>query len=272
MVVLLNWTPSFTDYTYFAQNNLMSDCTLFETSIKHKHKGNLLIKNENYVPPTVTPVYTVFLNELIAQITVLYLILIINRPDFCKRCALFKENKHFVIWNLIFLNKCFICLIFRDQESNQVPLQSVGGINRVKTVKIIKMLAVVVINFCICWLPLFTIFNIIKFSPNYLAFEYNTTTSGGEEGQDDDEFTRVILFLVPFAQLLGSANSCVNPWIYCFYSKRYRRGFKRVFLCRSMRKAATRRTPRPQSLTANFHRNHNLAIRTVEQTTYTWLT
>ncbi|VDK32325.1 unnamed protein product [Taenia asiatica] len=157
-------------------------------------------------------------------------------------------------------------------KSHQVRLHPVGGINRVKTVKIIKMLAIVVINFCICWLPLFTIFNIIKFSPTYLAVDFNTSAKAADEESSmlvessDDNLMRVIFLVVPFAQLLGSANSCVNPWIYCFYSKRYRHGFKRVFLCRSMKAVSVRRPPRPQPTTSHFHRDHNLALRSVEQT------
>ncbi|KAH9278523.1 Type-2 angiotensin II receptor [Echinococcus granulosus] len=160
----------------------------------------------------------------------------------------------------------------RDDNSRQVRLHPVGGLSRVKTVKIIKMLAIVVINFCICWLPLFTIFNIIKFSPTYLAFAFNTSTKATNEESSmevkfsDDDQMRVIFLLVPFAQLLGSANSCVNPWIYCFYSKRYRRGFKRVFLCRSMKAVSIRRPPRLQPSTSHFRRGHNLALRGVDQT------
>uniref|UniRef100_A0A0R3WWE0 G_PROTEIN_RECEP_F1_2 domain-containing protein n=1 Tax=Hydatigena taeniaeformis TaxID=6205 RepID=A0A0R3WWE0_HYDTA len=145
-------------------------------------------------------------------------------------------------------------------------LHPVGGLNRVKTVKIIKMLAVVVINFAICWLPLFTIFNVIKFSPTYLAFEFNTSTPATDEESstrgewNDDNAMKVILLVVPFAQLLGSANSCVNPWIYCFYSKRYRRGFKRVFLCSpSMKAASVRLPPRP-------HREENRGLCSVDRT------
>ena len=161
-------------------------------------------------------------------------------------------------------------LFSRKNKSDKVRLQPVGGINRVQTMKIIKMLSIVVINFCICWLPLFTIFNVIKFSPNYLAFEYNATTTSTDANpeSDDESLMRVILFLVPFAQLLGSANSCVNPWIYCFYSKRYRRGFKKVFLCPSMRSASVGRPPSPSPSGGHFHRNHNLAVRTVERTTF----
>lgn len=158
---------------------------------------------------------------------------------------------------------------FRETKSQQVPLHPVGGLNRVQTMKIIKMLAIVVASFCICWLPLFTIFNIIKFFPNYPNFSTNSNSTS-EETAGEDELIRVLFLLVPFAQLLGSANSCVNPWIYCFYSKRYRRGFKRVFLCRSMRTATVRRPPRPPMVSVQFHRDHNLPLRNVDQLAFTW--
>uniref|UniRef100_A0A5K3F8X3 G_PROTEIN_RECEP_F1_2 domain-containing protein n=1 Tax=Mesocestoides corti TaxID=53468 RepID=A0A5K3F8X3_MESCO len=132
-------------------------------------------------------------------------------------------------------------LLKMKEKSKNVRLQSVGGLNRVKTMKIIKMLAIVVINFCICWLPLFAIFNIIKFSPAYSAASYSSNSTSLDPEKDLIIPPNVIRYVVPFAQLLGSANSCVNPWIYCFYSKCYRHGFKRVFLCKSMKRSSIQR-------------------------------
>jgi len=34
---------------------------------------------------------------------------------------------------------------------------------------------------------------------------------------------------MPVTQWAGSANSCVNPYIYCFFSKKFRAGFKQLF-------------------------------------------
>ncbi|KAL7056700.1 hypothetical protein AAHC03_020571 [Spirometra sp. Aus1] len=127
-------------------------------------------------------------------------------------------------------------------KSKNVRLQSVGGLSRGKTIKIVKMLSVVVINFCLCWLPLFTVFNIIKFSTYYATPEVATealnasTNSTSSDVAVSKHFSpqlsmAALAYVVPFAQLLGSANSCINPWIYCFYSKTYRRGFKKVMQC-----------------------------------------
>ncbi|KAM7534083.1 hypothetical protein Aperf_G00000113723 [Anoplocephala perfoliata] len=168
------------------------------------------------------------------------------------------------------IDSCLMSSKLRKSEdkSRQVRLHPVGGLNRVKTMKLIKMLAIVVVSFGICWLPLFTIFNIIKFFPSYPNFSASSNATS-EEIAKEDEVTQVLVLLVPFAQLLGSANSCVNPWIYCFYSKRYRRGFKRVFLCRAMKAAALRHPARLQPASVQFHRDHNLALRSVDQLTYT---
>ncbi|VDK84750.1 unnamed protein product [Dibothriocephalus latus] len=133
-------------------------------------------------------------------------------------------------------------------KSQNVRLQSVGGLSRGKTIKIVKMLSVVVINFCLCWLPLFTVFNIIKFSTYYATPEggagavnastiTTTNTTVTVSKQMSPAISMAALeYVVPFAQLLGSANSCVNPWIYCFYSKTYRRGFRKVMQCQSARR------------------------------------
>ncbi len=36
---------------------------------------------------------------------------------------------------------------------------------------------------------------------------------------------------MPVAQWLGSANSCVNPIIYCLFSKKFRQGFTVIVHC-----------------------------------------
>nr|CDS31012.1 Peptide G protein-coupled receptor [Hymenolepis microstoma] len=157
-----------------------------------------------------------------------------------------------------------------ENKGRHILLHQVGGLNRVKTLKIIKMLAIVVINFCICWLPLFTIFNILKFDPYYPTFSMNINSTSELEAITEDKRLGTIILLIPFAQLLGSANSCVNPWIYCFYSKRYRRGFKRVFSCRSIEPTSMGYPPRLHSASAHFDRDHNLALRAgVDHSAYT---
>ncbi|CAD6994026.1 unnamed protein product [Ceratitis capitata] len=83
-------------------------------------------------------------------------------------------------------------------------------------VKVIKMLVAVVILFVLSWLPLYVIFARIKF--------------GGELSQEESE---ILYKVTPFAQWLGSSNSCINPILYAFFNKKYRRGFAAIIQSRS---------------------------------------
>lgn len=83
-------------------------------------------------------------------------------------------------------------------------------------VKAVKMLAIVVVLFAFSWLPLYVI---------RLANFYGVPS-------DKDVSVIVNKIINPIAQWLGSSNSGMNPIIYCFFSKRYRTGFKdAIFLC-----------------------------------------
>ncbi|XP_017461613.1 PREDICTED: neuropeptide SIFamide receptor-like [Rhagoletis zephyria] len=78
------------------------------------------------------------------------------------------------------------------------------------------MLVAVVILFVLSWLPLYVIFARIKF--------------GGEISVEESE---VLNKVTPFAQWLGSSNSCINPILYAFFNKKYRRGFAAILQSRS---------------------------------------
>lgn len=84
-------------------------------------------------------------------------------------------------------------------------------------VKVLKMLMVVVVLFAFSWLPLYGVHMRLYFG--------RPMVDGGEEF---DVFTRTI---VPIAQWLGSSNSCVNPIVYCLFSKKYRLGITRIVCC-----------------------------------------
>ncbi|XP_055384825.1 neuropeptide SIFamide receptor-like [Condylostylus longicornis] len=83
-------------------------------------------------------------------------------------------------------------------------------------IKVIKMIVAVVIVFIISWLPLYAIFARIKF--------------GGEITQKEGEILNKI---TPMAQWLGSSNSCINPILYAFFNKKYRRGFVAIVQSRT---------------------------------------
>ena len=82
-------------------------------------------------------------------------------------------------------------------------------------VNAVKMLAVVVVLFAFSWLPLYALRLKAMF------------------GKPSSKELQTILqdIINPIAQWLGSSNSGMNPVIYFFFSKRYRRGFKETIHC-----------------------------------------
>lgn len=90
------------------------------------------------------------------------------------------------------------------------------NINRSK-IKIVRMLAVVFIIFALSWLPLYSLNVRTMFGP----------VAGSTE--------KVIVgrYLRPLAQWLGAANSCVNPFIYCYFSANFRKSIVAVIKSRS---------------------------------------
>lgn len=82
-------------------------------------------------------------------------------------------------------------------------------------VKVIKMLIVVVILFVLSWLPLYAIFARLKL--------------GGQVNEWEEEFLPIA---TPLAQWLGASNSCINPILYAFFNKKYRRGFAAIIRSR----------------------------------------
>ena len=51
----------------------------------------------------------------------------------------------------------------------------------------------------------------------------------------------VVQVIMPVTQWAGSANSCVNPFIYCFFSRKFRDGFKQLFVAAGCRCYCCRR-------------------------------
>lgn len=90
------------------------------------------------------------------------------------------------------------------------------NINRSKT-RILRMLVVVFVMFALSWLPLYCIELRILF------------------GRTLDINERILLknYLLPVAQWLGASNSCVNPFIYCYFSTNFRHSIMHVIRGRS---------------------------------------
>lgn len=78
--------------------------------------------------------------------------------------------------------------------------------------RVIKMLFVVVIEFFICWTPLYVINTIALFNPKAV---YQTLGYTG----------------ISFLQLLSFSSSCCNPITYCFLNIGFRNAFKNLFRC-----------------------------------------
>ena len=78
------------------------------------------------------------------------------------------------------------------------------------------MLVVVVTIFAISWLPLYCIFARIKF--------------GGKQTPAEEHIFAIV---TPVAQWMGASNSSINPMLYAFFNKKYRRGFMAIIKSRN---------------------------------------
>ncbi|KAL8569308.1 hypothetical protein ACOMHN_024256 [Nucella lapillus] len=84
---------------------------------------------------------------------------------------------------------------------------------RENKIRVIRMLFVVVLEFFLCWTPLYVI-------QTWMIFDRNTAY------QHVTPLTKSLL------HLLSYVSSCTNPITYCFMNKKFREGFVRVFTCR----------------------------------------
>ena len=89
--------------------------------------------------------------------------------------------------------------------------------------RVLKMLIVVVLEFFICWTPLYVVNTLSFFAPKALY-----------EGLG---YTGISL-----VQLLAQASCCCNPITYCFMSSSFRRAFVKAFGCLRKRDAVLSRS------------------------------
>lgn len=90
------------------------------------------------------------------------------------------------------------------------PLDGMSESKRAKR-KVTKMIIIVTVLFCICWLP----YHVVILCYLYGDFPFNQTTYA----------FRLL------SHCMAYANSCVNPIVYALVSKHFRKGFKKVFSC-----------------------------------------
>lgn len=67
----------------------------------------------------------------------------------------------------------------------------------------------------------------LNFFPTFHLFE---NLGNPEMSSSEEEFLQIA---TPIAQWLGSSNSCINPCLYAFFNKKYRRGFVAIIRSRS---------------------------------------
>ncbi|XP_074039063.1 neuropeptide SIFamide receptor-like [Leptinotarsa decemlineata] len=122
------------------------------------------------------------------------------------------------IFPMILITMCYV-LIYIKVWKRDIPTDTKDAqmekMQQKSKVKVVKMLVAVVILFVISWLPLYAIFARIKL--------------GGEIEPWEEE---ILPIATPVAQWLGASNSCINPILYAFFNKKYRRGFVAIIKSR----------------------------------------
>lgn len=142
------------------------------------------------------------------------------------------------------ISLCYI-LIWIKVSKRSIPGDSkdaqMDRMQQKSKIKVVKMLIAVVILFVLSWLPLYLIFARIKFG-NWIRIEWKTNSivkfsmfflqipGNPDMTSSEEEFFQII---TPIAQWLGSSNSCINPCLYAFFNKKYRRGFVAIIRSRS---------------------------------------
>lgn len=133
---------------------------------------------------------------------------------------------YFLIGNMVFcyilplilITMCYVLIWIKVWKRN-IPTDTKDAqmerLQQKSKVKVVKMLVAVVILFVLSWLPLYVIFARIKL--------------GGEIDTWEEE---VLGIATPIAQWLGASNSCINPILYAFFNKKYRKGFVAIIKSR----------------------------------------
>ncbi|MGH0190666.1 UNVERIFIED_CONTAM: hypothetical protein FKN15_049006 [Acipenser sinensis] len=90
--------------------------------------------------------------------------------------------------------------------------------------RVTRMIVVVAVLFCVCWLPHHLLILWFWFGGHF-------------------PFNRVTYALRLASHCLSYANSCLNPLVYALASKHFRKGFKQVFTCLLLQQRSGRERP-----------------------------
>ncbi|XP_053240903.1 gastrin/cholecystokinin type B receptor isoform X1 [Podarcis raffonei] len=91
--------------------------------------------------------------------------------------------------------------------------------------RVVRMLVAIVVLFFVCWLPLYAVNTWRAFDPQAAHHALSGTP-------------------ISFIQLLCFASACVNPFVYCFMNKRFRKAFAATCSC-GRATPCSRRRPQP---------------------------
>lgn len=123
------------------------------------------------------------------------------------------------LFPLLLIIVCYACIWVKVWRRN-IPGESkqTDVMVQKSKLKVVKMMLVVVVIFVLSWLPLYIIFTRLKLG------------TAPEEGSVD---WNLMLILTPVAQWLGASNSCINPVLYAYFNRKFRRGFVAIVKSRS---------------------------------------
>lgn len=114
---------------------------------------------------------------------------------------------------LIIISDAIIWRSVLERQVAQLRTSTYSTIQEVHSctrLRVLKMLSFLTLAFFFCWLPLYVVMSVVKFS-------------GENSTKERQEFLEVF---IPLAQLLGICNSCANPVLYAFLNQKFREIFK----------------------------------------------
>lgn len=115
---------------------------------------------------------------------------------------------------LMFIVVCYALIGYRVWHRDAPGITSSKGVIEKSKIRVVKMLVVVVLLFMFSWMPLYT---------TRLVDLFTDLTS--------EQQNNILKYVVPFAQWLGTSNSCMNPLVYCLFSQKIRRRIKAMVCC-----------------------------------------
>ncbi|KAL8563919.1 hypothetical protein ACOMHN_059349 [Nucella lapillus] len=123
---------------------------------------------------------------------------------------------------LSFIVCCYFLIGWRVWNRDAPGITTERGVIQKSKIRVVKMLAVVVLLFALSWLPLYVV--------NLIVYFFNP-------GDQTPELRIIHDSVIPVAQWLGTSNSCMNPLVYCLFSKRIRERIRLMVTCSSRSEA-----------------------------------